>query len=121
ASQIKTIDISDLKAQRPYDLLALYERAQGLVAIDSFPLHLAKAVPALTTVALIVDGPSDWHRSAPRRHHSLRVLYSEAMNRFPAIVDTLLHPPKSPRLFVVTNAPHAQASPDSLRRRHLAE
>lgn len=121
ASQIKTIDISDLKAQKPYDLLALYERAQGLVAIDSFPLHLAKAVPALTTVALIVDGPTEWHRSAPRRHHALRLLYHEALKKSQQIAEQLLHSPPRPRISVVTNPPHAGASGDALRRRQMTE
>lgn len=121
ASLIRTIDISDLKAHRPYDLLALYQRAHGLVAIDSFPLHLAKAIPTLTTVALIVDGPTDWHRSAPRRHHALRLLYSEAMKKRHLIVDTLLRGPKQPKILSVTNPPYSGASGDALRRRQLAE
>lgn len=78
------VDISHVRAERPYDLLGLYDRAAGLVAIDSFPLHLA-AASSVRTLALITDGPTPWHSSSWKPHHSLRCKYS----RVPARADQL--------------------------------
>lgn len=52
------VDISEVKAERFYDLLGLYEKAHCLVATDSAPLHLACALPQLPVVALTQDRPS---------------------------------------------------------------
>lgn len=52
------------QAERIYDLLALYERAHCLVATDSAPLHLARAVPSLPVIALTNDRPLLWNGSA---------------------------------------------------------
>ena len=51
------------KAERIYDLLALYERAHCLVATDSAPLHLARVVPSLPVIALTNDTPMLWNGS----------------------------------------------------------
>lgn len=51
------------QAERIYDLLALYERAHCLVATDSAPLHLARAVPSLPVIALTNDTPLLWNGS----------------------------------------------------------
>lgn len=52
------------KAERVYDLLALYERAHCLVATDSAPLHLARACPDLPVIALTNDRPALWNGSS---------------------------------------------------------
>lgn len=52
------------KAERIYDLLALYERAHCLVTVDSAPLHLARACPDLPVIALTNDRPMLWNGSA---------------------------------------------------------
>ena len=52
------------QAERLYDLLGLYERAWCLVAVDSAPLHLARACPDLPVIALTNDRPSLWNGSA---------------------------------------------------------
>lgn len=51
------------RAERIYDLLALYERAHCLVSTDSAPLHLARAVPDLPVIALTNDRPLLWNGS----------------------------------------------------------
>ncbi len=63
------VDISNLKAGRIYDLLALYEKAHVLVASDSAPLHLAAACPNLPVVALVNDKPNYWHGSPWKPNH----------------------------------------------------
>lgn len=49
------VNISKIRAQKPYDLLALFDRAECLVTIDTFPLHLSRA-SACPVVALLNDG-----------------------------------------------------------------
>lgn len=98
------VDISNLKAHRPYDLLGLYEQAAALVAIDSFPLHLAQATPDLPVLALLCDGPSPWHRSAWRPNHVVRRLYSEALANVEADLAQVLKA-KRPSLCFVSTRP----------------
>lgn len=98
------IDISALKAERPYDLLALYERAEGLIATDSFPLHLAQATPNLPVAALTCEGPTEWHRSAWRPNHVIRAHYGEALQRVDEIAHAITAPRKRTIFFVTTQA-----------------
>jgi len=114
AQDFDLVDISDVKAERPYDLLGLYGRAWGLVATDSFPLHLAQACPTLPVVALVCDGPTPWHRSAPRDNHVLRLLYSEAVGQVRRIADTMRHP-QEPRLVFVTSFAPVKDTPTQTR------
>lgn len=86
------VDVSSLRAVRFYDLLALYEKAVGLVTVDTGPLHLAQATPHLPVVALVQDKPSSWFGSPPRSNHVLRVPYAEVGRRageIAQIVDTI--------------------------------
>jgi hypothetical protein len=62
---------------RIYDLLALYENAALLIAIDSMPLHLAWACPKLPVFALANDKPTLWHGSAWRPNHLWFCRYSD--------------------------------------------
>lgn len=82
------VDISELKAERIYDLLGLYEKAHCLIATDSAPLHLAQAVN-LPVCALIADTPSMWHGTAWRPNHISYIRYSnfprDYQNMFNAI------------------------------------
>ena len=73
------VDISELRAERIYDLLGLYEKAHCLILTDSAPLHLAQAVN-VPVCALIADSPTMWHGSAWRPNHISYVRYS----KFPA-------------------------------------
>jgi len=108
------VDISDVKAEMPYDLLALYEEADGLVATDSFPLHLANAVPNLAVAALITDGPSPWHRSAWRSNHIARVLYSDALKDVEKVARAVSLP-AIPTLLHVTSGVPAVSPPEVAR------
>jgi hypothetical protein len=55
------IDMRDVKAERFYDLLPLYEAADCLVSVDTVHLHLVKASHC-PTIALINDG---WRGCVP--------------------------------------------------------
>lgn len=83
------VDISNIRAERFYDLLGLYERAAGLISTDSGCLHLAQATPALNVIAIVTDTPDPWYGSPIRSNHSLRVGYSEFEQRKHEIVQTL--------------------------------
>jgi hypothetical protein len=76
-SKHRIIDLDQIKAERIYDLLGLYEKADCLVAADSAPLHLAHAAPTLPVVALINDKPSLWHGSSWRANHIRYIRYSD--------------------------------------------
>ena len=75
------IDLAEIRAQKFYDLLGLYEAANVLVATDSAPLHLAYAVPTLPVVALTNDKPSLWHGSPWRPQHIFHCRYRMFVER----------------------------------------
>lgn len=55
------IDLNDVRAERIYDLIALYDAADCLVTVDTAHLHLARAAKC-PVVALINDG---WKGAVP--------------------------------------------------------
>lgn len=78
----KTHRIMELpKAERIFDLLCLYERADVLVSTDSAPLHLAWATPHLRVVALVNDKPSLWNGSPWRPNHVSYCRYGDFPQR----------------------------------------
>ena len=77
----EVVDISDVHADRIYDLLGLYEVAHMLISTDSAPLHLAAAVPKLPVLALIQDEPEAWNGSPWRPSHLFHCRYSEFPER----------------------------------------
>lgn len=83
------IDLATVKAERFYDLLALYEMAHCLISVDTAHLHLAYAVPTLQVMALIQDKPLYWHGSAWRPSHHFHCRYRDfpwrALELFTAI------------------------------------
>lgn len=89
AKGFAVVDISELHAERIYDLLGLYERAYCLVASDSAPLHLAQAVPGLPVIALVRDTPTLWHGSSWKRNHAVYVRYGDFGERATDITDAI--------------------------------
>jgi len=75
--KILLFDISNLKCERFYDLIGLFEIASCLIATDSGPLHLANAVPSLPVIALVTDRPDMWHGSPSQPNHVLRIRYGD--------------------------------------------
>lgn len=63
------LDLAQVKAERIYDLLGLYDRALCLVAIDSAPLQLARGCLTLPVLALANDSPLLWNGSSWRPNH----------------------------------------------------
>lgn len=79
-SEFDILDLSRIKAERFYDLLALYDVADCLVTIDTAHMHLARG-SKVPTVALVTDGPTPWHSTAPLTGQIMRMKYSEFVDR----------------------------------------
>lgn len=77
------------RCERIYDLLTLYERAQVMVAIDSAPLHLARAVPSLPVIALVNDKPSLWNGSSWAPNHRFYCRYGDFVSRAVEMLDAI--------------------------------
>lgn len=80
--------------ERIYDLLALYEHADLLIATDSAPLHLAWAVRELPVFALTQDRASNgsyslWHGSAWRPNHLWYCRYHDFPKRAVQMLDAM--------------------------------
>lgn len=75
------VDLDSIVAERFYDLLGLYEKANVLVATDNAPLHLAYACPDLPVCALISDKPTLWNGSAWRPNHIFHCRYGDFAER----------------------------------------
>lgn len=69
SKQFRIVDLGKITAERFFDLLGLYELADVLVAGDSAPLHLARALPGLPVVALTKDRPYLWNGSCWQPQH----------------------------------------------------
>ena len=77
------------RAARLYDLLALYERASLLVAVDSSPLHLAWAVRDLPVIALANDQPLLWAGSSWRPNMAWYCRYGDFLSRWREMLDVV--------------------------------
>lgn len=82
------VDLADVKAERFYDLLALYEKAAFLVAVDSAPLQLARAVPQLPVIALTQDKPALWNGSSWQPNWVWCCRYSDFPERAHLMLET---------------------------------
>ena len=80
-SKWNLVDLAEVKAERIYDLLGLYERAHCLIATDSAPLHLARACSQLPVLAFANDKPLLWNGSPWRPNHVFYCRYSDFPER----------------------------------------
>jgi len=114
------VDISNIKAERIYDLLGLYDSADTLIAIDSAPLHLARA-SKIKTVALVTDQNTLWHQSSWSPFHTLRVPYSNAVKKAKDIADVINGEYSQRRIFWVTSSAQPKDERESNRQRMLTQ
>lgn len=77
SNRFKFVDLGRITAYRIYDLLGLFDRAVGMVTIDTATLHLAPA-SKLPYFAYIVNG---WSQSVPKGNVVGRAYYSEAVGK----------------------------------------
>lgn len=89
SKQYRIVDLGKVQAERFFDLIGLYEKAHVLVAVDSGPLHLAKACPALPVVALTNDKPMLWNGSHWMPQHIAYCRYSDFPERCFELVDII--------------------------------
>lgn len=67
------IDLSDIKAERIYDLISVYEKSACLVSVDTVHLHLSRGCD-IRTVAILNDG---WRGSVPNSNVTAAFRYSQ--------------------------------------------
>jgi hypothetical protein len=72
--RFQIVDLGLIRAEKIFDLLGLYDRAVGLVTIDTSTLHLAPAT-RIPYFAYTVGG---WNSSVPKRNCQCEVKYTEA-------------------------------------------
>ena len=87
-NECPVVDVSSLRCERIFDLLAFIDRAPVLVSIDSAVLHLGYA-SRIPTIAFTNDSRTPWHRSAPRKHWLLDVPYSQTTDRMSEVEDAI--------------------------------
>ena len=79
------IDLSNVVADRIYDLLGLFDRALCLITIDTATFHLSAASP-VPTIHLQRSGHGG---SLPRGNSVLRLRYDETLSKIEAIRSTI--------------------------------
>ena len=82
---VDVVDLRHIKAERIYDLLGLFDKADCLVTIDTMHLHLARA-SMCPVVALINTG---WHGSVPPPQTLQTFRYAEAEKNLHAVVESV--------------------------------
>lgn len=95
---VDVIDLGrDVRADRVFDLLPLFEAADCLVSIDTMPLHLARAT-CCPVVALLNDAWDGWRASVPPPQTLARFTYSEAAGDLAGVVSAVAAVAMRPRL-----------------------
>jgi len=92
ARDVQLVDLGKVQAHRIYDLLAIMERASGMILSDSAPLHLAAAVKT-PYLAYTVGG---WTRSVPKGNCQLEITYNESPHRVPEMLRLVYSWAKTP-------------------------
>lgn len=98
ARGFRVVDVSEVRAERIYDMLWLLEQASCLVVSDAALLHLAKAVPHLDIVSLVPDRADKWNRCTWLPQYIGRIYYSEAIVRPDWVVDAVILKEAQPKL-----------------------
>lgn len=83
----QVLDLAEVKAERLYDLLGLFDLAAGLVTIDTAFVHLASACPRMPVLLLMQDIP--WYQTVPRCQCPLSVTYGSWRGEWTRITETL--------------------------------
>lgn len=82
------VDLSDVKAERIYDLLGLYDHAAALISIDTVHLHLSKA-SKVPVFALARDYPDRWHGTPQLERFTWYCRYGQVMERVDELVQAI--------------------------------
>lgn len=79
------VDIGDIRAGRIYDLLGLYDRAVGLITIDTATLHLA-AASKVPYIGITKEG---WSGSVCKGNCALNFKYGQSLDNLDKVKRTL--------------------------------
>lgn len=82
------IRLSTVKAEKPYDLLGLYDKAVCLVSIDTMHLHLS-AASKVPVIALTSDKPEFWHGTAWQDRFKAHIRYGDYEDRKDEILEAV--------------------------------
>lgn len=114
------IDLSQVQAERLYDLLGVYDRAHCLVAIDTAHQHLA-AASSVPVVALVTRDPSPWHGSPWRPGQVGRFFYDEFPDCIGSFLRKVRHAHRKPPTIIHTWADWREPVGDTKRRMDVAQ
>lgn len=87
-SKFDMVDISDVKADRVYDMIGLFEHARALVTCDTMHWHLS-AVHPIPVIAFRSDAYGSWHGSPDTKNTVISIPYKEVLGSIPKIIHTL--------------------------------
>lgn len=80
------INLDEIKAEKPFDLLALYESSTVLLTTDTMHVHLASATDI---PVVLLTGEIPWLRSISRAKVSAKFHYSESLERSFEIIKSI--------------------------------
>jgi ADP-heptose:LPS heptosyltransferase len=112
------VDLRDVRAERVFDLLPLFNAVDCLVTIDTLPIHLARAAWC-PTVCVLNDDWEGWRASVPPPQCVARFTYSEAKQDLDPIVtaaQSVISRPQCKSAVVVCNI-HDTTSERALKAR----
>lgn len=81
------VRLSSIQAPHLFDVLALMDAADLIVAVETAHLHMSKAC-SKPVIALVTDKPSRWHGSAWSSRFSMHCRYSDFPRRKDELVRT---------------------------------
>jgi len=79
------VRLSSVRASHPLDLLALMDKADLIISVDSMQLHMGKATTT-PLIALVSDQPTRWQGSAYSKRFALHCRYGDFPRRKDEIV-----------------------------------
>ena len=82
------IRLSEVRAEKIYDLLGLYDKAVAVVSVETVHLHLS-AASGVPVIALVTDKPEMWHGTGWRKQFLAHIRYGDFTARQPEIVEAI--------------------------------
>lgn len=87
-SDFNIVNISNLRLERPYDLLGLLHESELLISTDSLPLHLATANSCVAFIGIVNNAP--WLGTELKGNFLERFTYDDSVNTIVDAIETLI-------------------------------